>query len=165
MKKLLAIIVLGFLLNGCGTTSSHMQKGNIKIGMTQDEFCVAVNSFRFSKDPCKGTFMEGFNNEARGLYYPETKMEIMHDLEKEVFFVFGDVNTPFNYDTLKNGDGTLIKIFKNFDEAKEFSSGKKFAIKDDKIKIAKQACISKGLMPGTEEFADCSLKKIKELSQ
>ena len=165
MKKLLGILVLGLLLYGCGTTASHMAKGNVKIGMTKDEFCLAVNSFRFSKDPCKGTFMEGFNNEAKGLYYPETKMEIMHDLEKEFFFVFGDVNTPYNYDTLKEGDGTLIKIFKNFDEAKKFASAKEFAIGDDKIQIAKQACKTKGLEPGTEEFADCSLKKIKELSQ
>jgi hypothetical protein len=142
-----------------------MAKGNVKIGMTKDEFCLAVNSFRFSKDPCKGTFMEGFNNEAKGLYYPETKMEIMHDLEKEFFFVFGDVNTPYNYDTLKEGDGTLIKILKNFNDAKKFASAKDFAIGDDKIQIAKQACKTKGLEPGTEEFADCSLKKIKELSQ
>tara|TARA_B100001964_G_scaffold234455_1_gene293126 strand:- start:676 stop:1173 length:498 start_codon:yes stop_codon:yes gene_type:complete len=165
MKKIIAILVLGLLLNGCGTTASHMAKGNVKIGMTKDEFCLAVNSFRFSKDPCKGTFMEGFNNEARGLYYPETKMEIMHDLEKEFFFVFGDVNTPYNYDTLKEGDGTLIKILKNFNDAKKFASAKDFAIGDDKIQIAKQACKTKGLEPGTEEFADCSLKKIKELSQ
>jgi hypothetical protein len=165
MKKIIAILVLGLLLNGCGTTASHMAKGNVKIGMTKDEFCLAVNSFRFSKDPCKGTFMEGFNNEAKGLYYPETKMEIMHDLEKEFFFVFGDVNTPYNYDTLKEGDGTLIKILKNFNDAKKFASAKDFAIGDDKIQIAKQACKTKGLEPGTEEFADCSLKKIKELSQ
>ena len=165
MKKVIGIIILGLLLNGCGTTVSHMAKGNVKIGMTKDEFCLAVNSFRFSKDPCKGTFMEGFNNEARGLYYPETKMEIMHDLEKEFFFVFGDVNTPYNYDTLKEGDGTLIKILKNFNDAKKFASAKDFAIGDDKIQIAKQACKTKGLEPGTEEFADCSLKKIKELSQ
>ena len=165
MKKIIAILVLGLLLNGCGTTASHMAKGNVNIGMTKDEFCLAVNSFRFSKDPCKGTFMEGFNNEARGLYYPETKMEIMHDLEKEFFFVFGDVNTPYNYDTLKEGDGTLIKILKNFNDAKKFASAKDFAIGDDKIQIAKQACKTKGLEPGTEEFADCSLKKIKELSQ
>ena len=165
MKKVIGIIILGLLLNGCGTTASHMAKGNVKIGMTKDEFCLAVNSFRFRKDPCKGTFMEGFNNEARGLYYPETKMEIMHDLEKEFFFVFGDVNTPYNYDTLKEGDGTLIKILKNFNDAKKFASAKDFAIGDDKIQIAKQACKTKGLEPGTEEFADCSLKKIKELSQ
>jgi len=165
MKKIIAILVLGLLLNGCGTTASHMAKGNVKIGMTKDEFCLAVNSFRFSKDPCKGTFMEGFNNEAKGLYYPETKMEIMHDLEKEFFFVFGDVNTPYNYNTLKEGDGTLIKILKNFNDAKKFASAKDFAIGDDKIQIAKQACKTKGLEPGTEEFADCSLKKIKELSQ
>ena len=165
MKKVIGIIILGLLLNGCGTTASHMAKGNVKIGMTKDEFCRAVNSFRFSKDPCKGTFMEGFNNEAKGLYYPETKMEIMHDLEKEFFFVFGDVNTPYNYDTLKEGDGTLIKILKNFNDAKKFASAKDFAIGDDKIQIAKQACKTKGLEPGTEEFADCSLKKIKELSQ
>ena len=165
MKKILSIFVISFLLYGCGTTASHMEKGNVKIGMTQVEFCLAVNSFRFSKDPCKGSFMEGFNNEARGLYYPETKMEIMHDLEKEFFFVFKNVNRPFNYDTLKEGDGTLIKIFKNFNEAKKFASTKEFAIGDNQVQIAKQACKAKGLEPGTEEFAECSLKKLKELSQ
>ena len=165
MKKLLAIVVLGLLLHGCGTTSSHMQKGKVTIGMTKDEFCLAVNSFRFSKDPCKTTFGEGYNNVTRGLYYPDTKMEIMHDLAKEYFFVFGNVTVPFNYNSLKEGNGNLVKIFRNFDEAKNFASAKKFGIGDDKIQIAKEACKTKGLNPGTEEFAECSLKKIKELSQ
>jgi hypothetical protein len=164
MKKILGIFVLSFLLYGCGTTASHMEKGNVKIGMTKEEFCLAVNSFRFSQDPCKSTY-KGWTITARGLYYPETKMEIMHDLKKNYFFVFENVNSPVNYNTLKEGDGTLIKIFKNFDEAKKFASTKEFTIGDDKVQIAKQACETKGLEPGTEEFAECSLKKLKEISQ
>ena len=85
--------------------------------------------------------------------------------KKNYFFVFENVNSPVNYNTLKEGDGTLIKIFKNFDEAKKFASTKEFTIGDDKVQIAKQACETKGLEPGTEEFAECSLKKLKEISQ
>ena len=48
---------------------------------------------------------------------------------------------------------------------KKFASTKEFAIGDNQVQIAKQACKAKGLEPGTEEFAECSLKKLKELSQ
>tara|TARA_B110000858_G_scaffold130889_1_gene148813 strand:- start:33 stop:530 length:498 start_codon:yes stop_codon:yes gene_type:complete len=165
MKKILGIIVLGLLLSGCGTTSSHMEKGNVKIGMTKDDFCIAVNSFRFSQDPCKGTFMEGARNEARGLYYPTTQMEIMHDLKKEYFFIFENVTIPFNYAELEEGNGTLVKISRNFDEAKSYASNIKFEIKEDNAQKAKQECTDLLLKPDTEEFADCTLKKILELSQ
>ena len=152
-------------LSACGTTSSNMKKGNIIIGMTKDGFCTAVNSFRFSQDPCKGTFMEGYNNTARGLYYPTTQMEIMHDLKKEYFFIFENVTIPFNYDGLKKGNGTLVKIFRNFNEAKSYASNIKFENKEDNIEKAKQECTDLLLKPGTVEFADCNLKKILELSQ
>jgi len=165
MKKILGVIILGLLLNGCSTTSSNMEKGKIKIGMTKYEFCLAVNSFKFSQDPCKGTFMEGYNNEARGIYYPKTKREIMHDLKKEYFFVFENVNRPFDYSTLKEGDGTIVKIFRNFDEAKTYASNIDFEIKEDNAQKAKQECTDLLLKPDTEEFADCTLKKILELSQ
>lgn len=164
MKKLTLIIFLGLFLNGCGTTSSHMEKGNVKIGMNKDEFCIAVNSFRFSQDPCKQPLLSGLS-EVPGIYYPETKMEIMHDSQKDFFFVFQNVNVPYDYLKLKDGDGTLIKIFRNFEEAKVFASGRKFAIGSDKVEKAKQICKSKGFEPGTEDFADCSLKELKTQSQ
>ena len=133
--------------------------------MTKEDFCLAVNSFKFSQDPCKGTFMEGYNNEARGIYYPKTKMEIMHDLKKEYFFVFENVNNPFDYSTLNEGDGTLVKIFRNFGEAKTYASAIEFGIDNNKAEIAKKECKKLSLSPGTEEFAECTLKKILELSQ
>ena len=37
MKKLLGIVVLGLLLNGCATTDSLVSKGKIKQGLTKSE--------------------------------------------------------------------------------------------------------------------------------
>jgi len=84
MKKLLGILVLGLLLSGCGTTSSEMEKGNVKIGMTKDEFCIQVSTFRWSQNPCLTPLVSGLTN-VPGVYYPETKMEIMHDTKKQYF--------------------------------------------------------------------------------
>ena len=165
MKKILLITFLGLILNGCGTTSSHVEKGSVKIGMSKDDFCVQVNSFRFAEDPCKMTFKEGYNLKARGMYYPQTKMEIMHDLKKEYFFVFENVSVPFNYATLDEGNGSLVQIFKNFDKAKSYASNIKFEIEENIPDKAKKLCKDLSIEIGTEEFADCTLKKILELTQ
>ena len=122
------------------------------------------------------SFNERMKNKPRGIYYPETKMEIMYDQNKEFFFVFENVTIPYDwYDPYKSiwvsgpedikGDGTLIKIFKNYDDAKNFASGKEFSIGSDKVQQAKKACKDLGFESGTEEFAECSLKKLKEQSQ
>ena len=167
MKKLLGILVLGLFLNGCSTTSANLEKGNIQIGMTKQEFCDAVNSLNFKQNPCALTWSERYNKKPRGVYYPETKMEIMHDLMMESFFVFENVTIPHDwYDAWNDkGDGTLVKIFKDLDEAKNFASGANFSIGTDKVQKAKQACINLGLVTGTEEFAECALKKLKEQPQ
>jgi len=163
MKKLLGIIVLGLLLNGCVGVESNLKKGNIRIGMTKYEFCYVDTTL---SGPCGGTFMDGFNNIAGGMYYPETKKEVMWARKKaETFFVFKDVYKPFNYDNLKVGDGRLEKMFKSKEEALEYASGKEFAVNKDNLHIAKQGCKQQGLEPGTEEFAECSLKRLKELSK
>tara|TARA_B100001175_G_C19239176_1_gene509185 strand:+ start:100 stop:594 length:495 start_codon:yes stop_codon:yes gene_type:complete len=164
VKKITLLIFLGLFLNGCATTSSNMEKGNVEIGMNKKEFCIAVTTFKWSHNPCAQPLFSSLN-EVPGIYYPETKMEIMHDSQKEYFFVFENVNVPYDYNKLENGDGTLIKIFRNFEEAKVFASGRKFAIGSDKVENAKQICKSKGFEPGTEEFADCSLKELKAQSQ
>ena len=164
MKNLIFIISLGLFLYGCGTTSSHMEKDNVSIGMNKKEFCVAVNTFRFNHDPCAQPLFSSLS-EVPGIYYPQTKMEIMHDSQKEYFFVFENVNVPYDYNNLEYGDGILVKIFKNFEEAKVFASDRKFSIGSDKVEKAKQICKSKGFEAGTEEFADCSLKELKKQSQ
>jgi len=165
MRKFSGIVFICIFLSACGTTSSNMKKGKVKIGMSKEDFCLAVSSFRFSQDPCSGTFMEGYNNTARGMYYPVTKNEIMHDLKKEYFFIFENVNTPFNYRSFKAGDGTLVRIFQNYDKAKSFASNIKFELKNENIKIAKQKCKDLFAKPETQEFADCTLKQILELSK
>tara|TARA_B100000941_G_C28487944_1_gene546131 strand:- start:180 stop:596 length:417 start_codon:yes stop_codon:yes gene_type:complete len=136
-----------------------MSNNNIKIGMSKKEFCIQVSSFRFSQDPCSQPLLSSINK-VPGAYYPETKMEIMHDSKKEYFFVFKNVNIPYDYKNFKYGDGVLDKIFRSFDEAKDYSSGKKFSINKDKIEKAKEYCRNLGLEPKTEKFAECTLKRI-----
>ena len=167
MKKVIGIIILGLLLNGCGTTSSNLEKGNIQIGMSKKEFCYQATSLNAKKNTCSLTWKEMYDKKPRGAYYPETKMEILHDLMMESFFVFENVTIPHDwYDAWNDkGDGTLVKIFKDLDEAKNFASGANFSIGTDKVQKAKQACINLGLVTGTEEFAECALKKLKEQPQ
>ena len=169
MKKIIAILVLGLFVSGCGTgltntTASNMDKGAAKIGMTKEEFCFEFNTLRLSQDPCKGPLFSS-PYKVLGLYFPETKMEIVHDAKAEYFFVFENVTTPIDRQNVIYGDGTLIKIFRDYENAKSFASGKKFSIGADKVQIAKQACKSLGFEPGSEEFAECSLKKLKEQSE
>ena len=177
MKKILLIIILGSFLVGCAstTTTANLNSGKTKIGMTKGEFCYEHNSLSSKKNPCNLTFSEMMAQKPRGAYYPETKMEIMYDLVEESYFVFENVTIPHDwYDPWKSwipspknlkGDGTLVKIFKDLDEAKNFASGANFSVGTDKVQKAKQACINQGFTTGTEEFAECSLKKLKEQSQ
>ena len=88
MKKLIFIFVLGWLLQGCSTTSSNMDSGNIKIGMSKKDFCIQMSTFSFKNNPCSNPV--GFSRESQnilnGIYYPETKKEIMHDSNKKEYF-------------------------------------------------------------------------------
>ena len=162
--KLIASLILFFLiLSGCATTSQQVENSAVKVGMNKDDFCQAVYAFNPKKWPCSsGSYL---SSKAIGAYYPETKMEIMHDSLKTHYFVFKDVNTPFNYENWNVGDGTLIKIFKSFDNAKKYASELDFEIEEDIAIIAKNGCKSSGLKEGTDEFADCSLNAILELSK
>ena len=167
MKKRITFILIfiSIFLNSCATTSQNVSSGDIKIGMSKDDFCTASVTFRSGEDPCNKPLFS-LSLEAPGIYYPSTKMEIMHSTKKDYFFVFQNVNTPFDYTTFKEGDGFLKKIFKNFDEAKKFASGgNKLLIKQNNIDKAKQICSQKGMVNGTEEFADCSLSELKKLSK
>ncbi len=162
MKNFFSLIIVVFLLNGCVGVESNLKKGNIRIGMYKSEFCYVETTL---SGPCSATFMEGFNNVSRGLYYPKLKKEIMWAKKPKSFFVFKNVSSPFNYDTFSVGDGKLEKIFKTKEEAIKYVSSKDSLIKEDYIRIAKQGCKASGLEPGTEEFAECALKRIKELSE
>ena len=79
MKKLLLLLSVILLLAGCSTTSSNMKSGNIKIGMNKKDFCIQMNTFSFKNSPCYSAI--GFSRESQdilnGVYYPETKKEIM----------------------------------------------------------------------------------------
>ena len=162
MRNLLFFIIFVFLLNSCVGVESNLKKGNIFIGMYKYQFCDVDTKL---SGPCGGTFMEGFNNVSRGLYFPELKREIMWEKKPKSFFVFENVRTPFNYDTFATGNGKLEKIFKTKDEAIKYISSKGSLLKEDFVYIAKQGCKAAGLEPGTEEFAECALKRIKELSE
>lgn len=150
-------------MSGCATTSKQVEGGDVTLGMNKDDFCQAVYTFNPKKWPCSsGSYL---SSKTSGVYYPDTKMEIMHDSLKTYFFVFENVSKPFNYANWNVGDGKLIKIFKSFDNAKKFASELDFEIEEDIAIIAKNGCESSGLKVGTEEFADCSLNAILELSR
>jgi hypothetical protein len=170
MKSLLSIVVLSLLLTSCATTSSNIEQNKIKIGIDKSEFCYEAGTMSAKKDPCRLTYSEMLNAKPRGAYYPDTKMEIMHNLTSEKYYVFENVTIqhdwykPYKstFSTKTKGNGTLVKIFNNYDEAKKFASGLDFSIKTDKISKAKQACKKLGLVQGEENFAECTLKKLKE---
>ena len=114
-------MIATFLLIGCSTTKNHMASGNIKTGMTKQEFCLEVNSFKFSQDVCKGFVETNEKNQKRVMkYYPGIKKEILTDEKKEFFFVFKNVNFPYK-EPGNTGDGVLALVAKNFDEAYAFA--------------------------------------------
>ena len=170
MNKFLGIAVLCLLLSGCATTSPDVTQNKIRIGMSKSDFCYEAGSMSAKKDPCRLTYTEMLNNKPRGPYYPDTKMEIMYNLTSETYYVFENVTIQHDwYKPFKGvlsiktkGNGTLAKIFNNYDEAKKFASGLNFSIRTDKISQAKQDCKDEGLTEGTESFAECTLKKLKE---
>ena len=92
MKKLLGIAVLCLLLNGCATTSPDVTQNKIRIGMSKTEFCNEAMSMSAKKDACRLTYTEMMKNTPRGPYYPDTKMEIMHNLTSEKNYVFENVS-------------------------------------------------------------------------
>jgi hypothetical protein len=157
MKKLFLIIILGLFVNGCASTETKVNKNKLNIGINKEDFCFVQVTM------CIQTMGEAWNNKIRGIYYPDTKKEIAYDKNEKTFFVFENVNQGINYREYDdNGDGTLIKIFKNLGEAKKFASKKEVILNEDKLQNAKKACKELGFIAGTEEFAECSLKKLKE---
>ena len=66
MKKLIFIFVLGWLLQGCSTTSSNMDSGNIKIGMSKKDFCIQMSTFSFKNNPCSNPV--GFSRESQNIF-------------------------------------------------------------------------------------------------
>ena len=157
MKKLFLIIILGIFVNGCASTETKVNKNKLNIGMNKEDFCFTQVTM------CIQTMGEAWNNKVRGIYYPDTKKEIAYDKKETTFFVFENVNQSINYREYDdNGDGTLIKIFGNLEEAKKFASKKELILNENKLQKAKKACKELGFTVGTEEFAECSLKKLKE---
>jgi hypothetical protein len=165
MKKLVLLATLIFLLNACASPEKKITQGKIKIGMPKYSFCYETIGF---SGPCSATFGDGYNNKNRGLYYPDLKMEILWAPKPKSFFVFNKVTTPINWANygkyMYEGNGYLEKIFNSKEEAIKYISSKAELISKDHVYIAKQGCKSEGLTPGTEKFAECSLKRIKELT-
>ena len=166
MKNLILLIFFILMLNGCASTEKKVTQGKIKTGMSKYSLCYETLSF--SGGPCDPTFGDGYNNTNRGLYYPDLKMEILWAPKPKSFFVFNKVTQPINWARYGKrnfeGNGYLDKIFKSKEEAINYVSGKTDIVGEGFINIAKRECEAKGLTPGTEKFADCSLKRIKELT-
>ena len=82
--------------------------------------------------------------------------------EGKIFKIkFGKEKKQFQSKILINYKKNLLKFFS---KNKQYIKAP-YTIEGDKIQQAKQACKNLGFDPGTEAFAECSLKKLKEQSQ
>ena len=156
MKKIILLFFF-FITLGCALTSTVMKSDKIKIGTNQVDFC---NKFGlFTGGPCASTFMDGYNNVVKGVYYPETGKEIMHDADKKYFFVFdSNLTGGFNYNTLNASyKNELIGVFTDFEMAKDFAGGKKFGMTGQEVDFQIKNCEKQGFKKGTMEHLDCAL--------
>ena len=163
MYKFILSSLLIFTLVGCASPEKKIKQGKIEIGMSKYAFCYETLSW---SGPCEATFMDGFDNKGRGLYYPNLKMEILWAPKPKSFFVFKKVTQPINWANygkrMYEGNGELDKIFKNKEEAIKYVSTKVSVVNKNDMNFAIKQCKEKGLKQGTEEFADCALKRLKE---
>jgi hypothetical protein len=163
MKKFYFFTLLIFILSGCASPEKKLADGKIKIGMKKYSFCHETLSF--GGDPCAATFGDGYNNKGRGLYYPRLKMEIIWAPKPKSFFVFKKVTDPINWANYGKyyyeGNGELDKVFTSKEEAIKYVTSKISITNKSTIEWAKKYCEKDGFKPGSEEFADCTLKNIK----
>ena len=112
MKKLLGILVLGLLLNGCATTDSLVSKGKIKQGLTKSELQDALWTSYPDDDP----FLPGGGS----MLVHDNNAEIIWGESRNVYYVFRYVSETVSCGILlcRLGNGTLESWHKTLDEAR-----------------------------------------------
>jgi len=124
MKKILGLIVLCFLLNGCTTATQEISKGYYKIGITKHQLKYVMGS----NYPSEDAFMGGCYR----AYYPEIKLEVLSSKSRSAYYIFDEVYEKTNGCSRSNlGDGKLALIKNNRSDVEKY-------IENQKSKIAKK---------------------------
>ena len=140
MKKLLGIMVLGLLLQGCSayTVGKPSVTEVIKLGSTKNSTC----KFYFrSKEFLTTHVLCNYLTQKNYEYDMVNRTELIWNGVSEVFFIFENVNVPLSCSMkrlgiCKFGDGTLRKITFNITEARKWMNND-FAKAEKEKEIAK----------------------------
>ena len=124
MKKLLGIIVLGLVLQGCVTTESLVSSDKFKKDMSKHEFSDVFSNSYLSDTPL---YPDGGSE-----FFASSGNEIVWAPNRKQFFVFKNVSEPVSCGTFlcKIGNGTLASWHSTLDQARASiseSSSKKTA--------------------------------------
>ena len=161
MKKLLGIVVLGFLLmSGNAYAGEYYQgkHGSYKQGISKVMFCEQEWPAGWSNSFCR-----------KASPYFQNGIEINDSWKvggQKRFAIFKNVNRPIRsgFSGKNFGDGTFHAIAYSWSEAQSIVDklGKKTFTSSqntgDKIAQSKQICKDLGFKTNTEKFADCALK-------
>ena len=106
MKKILGIVVLGFLLSGCTTGDALISKGKIYKGMSKKNLCVVLlgspmpgDAAAPSEDACIAT--------GKSKWFPESNEEIIWGSSGSIYYVLENVTIPLRPGGRRYGNGTL----------------------------------------------------------
>ena len=136
MKKLLGILVLGFLLNGCATPlatntsiTDIVALGTDKETLCKSRFFETVEFKAGWQHICHGRWEKNYQ------YIPQHKTEIIWNGETRVFFVYENVTTPMTCANMwcNYGDGTLKKIAFSMNQAQIYADPKLAKAEEERI--------------------------------
>ena len=112
MKKLFVILALCLMVTNCVTTDNIISENKLKKNMSKSEFeNVFFNSSIF-EDP----LVPGSGSK----YYPESEVEIIWGINKNLYYVFENVLEPKTCGVLmcNVGNGNLSSWHNDFEKAK-----------------------------------------------
>ena len=155
MKKLLGIIVLGLLLNGCETTSSlKPSPGEILISSENHIVIQRISPWKGADDPRMTNKASNHCSQYNKFAYKYMNDWDMNDGSRFVF----RCKEGYAPTHLVNGEQKTV-TWSNYDSASQLTKTTKdisFTIKDKK-----EQCTAIGFEPATEKFADCVLRLVE----
>jgi outer membrane protein OmpA-like peptidoglycan-associated protein len=101
------VILACLLLIGCASSSSLIESGVVRPGMSKTQLKDAFASVTFADDP----FFSGDSS-----YYPNIRSEILFSSSRKHYFIFNNVSVPYrSYNEV--GDGRLVSYESTYEQA------------------------------------------------
>jgi len=129
---LLLAFVLSAALQGCQTSSSIVDSGTIKVGMSKLALRDALVSARLTQDP----FFTGCYRS----YDREKRIEVLASIDRSYYFIFRDVSNPSSGYCARTsiGDGRLTKWVTSYSEMRHYltSSQHRVRLEDLRSRLA-----------------------------